>query len=107
MMDDVQRLRQSTILTRLLEAYAALGAENREAWHDRIMDFPEVDTPGLVQLHGELLAFGWIEQNTGVLPCLEAGRLPQCYRTTTAGVRALKRAAMPSDNEEEATAQAA
>ena len=43
----------------------------------------------LARLHGELLAYGWLEQNTGLTPVLRRGEAPACYRITAAGLRAL------------------
>ena len=45
--------------------------------------------PSARELHGLLIAFGWIEQNSGQIPIVSRA-CPQCYRTTTAGRRALK-----------------
>jgi len=44
----------------------------------------------MTQMHGELIAYGWVEQNTGLTPVLRADEAPACYRVTTAGLRALK-----------------
>jgi hypothetical protein len=49
-----------------------------------------VEARQLVKLHGELLAYGWLEQNTGLTPVLRAGAAANCYRITPAGLRALK-----------------
>ena len=46
----------------------------------------------LVKWHGELIAYGWVEQNTGVVPGVKVGAVLGCYRITPAGVRALKQA---------------
>lgn len=70
-------------LCRLLRQYAAGNAVDREVWQDRLMDWDGLDARTLTFLHGELLAQGWVELNTGVAP--------SCYRVTIAGVRALKR----------------
>lgn len=63
MFDDLDRLRDNEVLSALLEHYA--GFAEREAWQDRLMQLDGADRNHLVRLHGELLAFGWIEQNTG------------------------------------------
>jgi hypothetical protein len=63
---------------------------DRETWEDRLMELEGVDAPGMVRLHGELLAHAWIEQNTGVVEPLPTGRVPGCYRITAAGQRALR-----------------
>jgi hypothetical protein len=39
-----------------------------------------------------LIAFGWVEQNTGNTTPLKPGTVAACYRVTAAGLRCLKRA---------------
>ena len=51
--------------------------------------------PQMAKLHGELLAFAWIEQNTGVVPA--------CYRITLDGWRAIKQAQWQGSDEEAPT----
>ncbi len=104
MFDERQLLRESEALSRLLGHYAQLGANDREAWQDRLMHLEGVDAKELTRLHGELLAFAWIEQNTGATPKAAPGVVAGCYRTTAAGQRALKRAQTESDGDEEAVA---
>jgi hypothetical protein len=101
MFDDLDRLRAHENLLELLKHYAALGEADREAWQDRVMVRESVDPEELVRLHGELLAFEWIEQNTGILIDPRDGVLPQCYRVTTAGLRALKRVRSRDEDYEE------
>ena len=62
--DGWPRLRQSEALARLLSHYADLGAADREAWQHRRMDLEGVEPRDLVRLHGQLIARGWLEQNT-------------------------------------------
>ena len=91
MTDEMARLREADELRGLLSHYAAAGAADRQAWQDRLAVLPGLDARHLVRLHGELLAYGWIEQNTGAAPSApRAGTAPAAYRVTTAGVRALK-----------------
>ena len=90
MLDELQVLQGNKYLSRLLAHYAEAGATNREAWQDRVMNLEGVERQELVKLHGKLIAFSWIEQNTGVVPILEQGAVPQCYRVTGAGLKALK-----------------
>jgi hypothetical protein len=85
-------LRQSKTLARLLTHYADLGAADREAWQDRLMDLEGAEPRDLVRLHGQLIASGWIEQNTGVTSVLKPGVVAACYRVTAAGLRALRQA---------------
>ncbi len=99
MWDEVKPLRANAQLTQLLTHYA--GAADREAWQDRLMEMTDLPQRELSRLHGELLAHGWIEQNTGAVPVLRVGAAPQCYRVTPAGRRALKNAAIEGKVEEE------
>jgi hypothetical protein len=85
-------LRQSKALARLLTHYADLGAADREAWQDRPMDLEGVEPRDLVRLHGQLLARGWLEQNTGVAPVLRPGVVAACFKVMAAGLRALRQA---------------
>jgi hypothetical protein len=89
MIDEMKRLCRVEELYGLLAHYAAL---DRQAWHDRRMEMDGVEPSRLARLHGELLANGWLEQNTGLTPVLRAGAAPACYRATAAGLRALKEA---------------
>jgi hypothetical protein len=99
MSDDLAQLRTDEKLRRLLDYYAEPGLIDREAWQDRVMELDTVSHADLVRMHGELLAHEWIEPNVGVLPALRAGTVPQCYRVTVAGLRALKRSRLPDDED--------
>jgi hypothetical protein len=90
MIDEMDRLRETTELFALLFHYQEVAGGDRQAWQDRLQEMVGVGARELVRLHGELLAFGWIEQNTGMTPALRPGSAPACYRITTAGVRALR-----------------
>jgi hypothetical protein len=90
MFDEVDALRDSPDLQRLLDHYVGACAADREAWQDRLMELEVVETCELVRLHGLLIAFGWLEQNTGNVPIVRAGAVPCCYRVTAAGVRTAK-----------------
>lgn len=102
MWDEVQPLRSSPHLAHLLTHYAA--AADRDAWQDRLMELEGLAPRDLGRLHGELLAHGWIEQNTGSVPVLQVGAAPQCYRVTPIGRRALQIVAAGAKVEEEADA---
>jgi hypothetical protein len=103
-----ERLHEHAELFRLLTHYASLGAEDRETWRDRVMEQAPVAPRELSRLHGELIAQGWVEQNTGLTPVLKAGCVSACYRVTSAGLKAYrhacKEAAEPSAQDEPATA---
>jgi hypothetical protein len=90
MFDEMDRLRAHEPLRRLLAHYVHGVAADREAWQDRIMNMDGVEPPALVRLHGELLAYGWIDQNTGAITACRPGAVPQCYRATSAGQRTLR-----------------
>jgi hypothetical protein len=90
MFDEMDRLRGMKGLLPLLSHYGALGAKDRQVWQDRLQEMDDFGPRELVKLHGELMACGFLEQNTGVTPELRPGSAPGCYRITPAGVRALK-----------------
>jgi hypothetical protein len=90
MFDELERLRGVKELFALLQHYQQVGEADRQAWQDRLIEMEGVEPRQLVKLHGELLAYGWLEQNTGSTPVLRAGAVANCYRITPAGLRALK-----------------
>jgi hypothetical protein len=92
MFDELERLGEDGHLLDLLTHYAEAGAADREAWQDRVMQWESVQPRELARLHGELIAYGWLEQNTGVTAVLKPGVAAACYRITSAGLRALKQA---------------
>jgi hypothetical protein len=79
MLDEIQRLRSNPLLLQLLQHYASVG---KETWQNRLMAMEGVSASELVKFHGELVAFGWADQNTGQVPC--------CYRITSTGIRAIQ-----------------
>lgn len=90
--DETERLASDERLFRLLEHYRSAAPEDRAAWLDRVMSRDGGSEADLSQLHGALLAAAWVEMNVGAAPGAAAGRVPACYRLTTAGRQALKRA---------------
>ncbi len=100
MFDELQRLREEQRLFHLLRHYVHGNEANPEAWQDRLMTLDGTRAEELTRLHGELLAYEWIEQNTGVTPAPRIGAATQCYRATTGGRRALKQAGVPRDEED-------
>ena len=90
MFDEMDRLRDVKELQALLIHYRDQGLTDRTVWQDRICAQDGVDPRELVRLHGELIAYGWIEQNTGIVAEAKRGAAPSCYRITPAGIRALK-----------------
>jgi hypothetical protein len=101
MLDLLERLRAKPPLQTLLAHYASLAASSdRQVWQDRLMTVDRVDASDLSRLHGELIAFDWIEQNTGHFGAYRAGAVTGCYRVTNAGLRALARLKATQDEEE-------
>jgi hypothetical protein len=100
MFDDLERLREDPRLAALLAHYAEEGAADREAWQDRVMVLDGLPPEAVVKLHGALLAYDWIEQNTGATGEPQGGAVPRCYRVTAAGRRALRGAHLRPDAEE-------
>jgi hypothetical protein len=92
MFDEMERLCTVKELHELLETYHSRAGGDRHAWQDRIQDLEGVAARDLARLHGELIAYGWLEQNTGNTPVPKIGAAPSCYRITTAGIRALREA---------------
>ena len=84
MFDFSVRLRENAHLLALLSHYAQAGAEDRTAWQDRLMRVDGVEPQQLTTLHGELIAFDWVEQNTGDARWSPDGALAACYRVTPA-----------------------
>lgn len=91
MLDLPVRLRENAHLLSLLSHYAGLGAEDRTVWQDRLMRADGVSPEQLTTLHGELIAFDGIEQNTGHAVFLPDGTLSACYRVTSNGLREFRR----------------
>jgi hypothetical protein len=92
MFDELDRLLTSPHLVQLLAHYAQRGEADREAWQPRLNTMEGVAAPELTKLHGELLAFGWAEQNTG--------QVPVGNRVTPQGQRALRQAQAPEQEDE-------
>jgi hypothetical protein len=99
MFDELDRLSEDADLLALLTHYAEAGAADREAWQDRVMEQEGVPPRELARLHGELIAYGWVEQNTGVTTVLKPGVAAACYRVTSTGLRALKQARQQAQEE--------
>jgi len=91
MLDFPKRLRDNTQLLALLSHYGQLGAEDRTVWQDRLMEMEGVDPKQLTALHGELIAFDWIEQNTGQALGKPDGSISACYRVTQNGLWEFRR----------------
>ncbi len=84
MFDELEQLTRREELFRLLGHYAEAGAADREAWQARLAELVGAGPRDLVRLHGELLAFDWVEQDTGAAACR--------YRVTATGLRAFRQA---------------
>lgn len=91
MFDLFARLQANAHLLTLLNHYAQLGTEDRATWRDRLMRLDGVGPEQLTALHGELIAFDGVEQNTGNAVLLPDGTLASCYRVTPNGLREFRR----------------
>ena len=91
MFDEMERLLAHPPLIQLLGHYVERAAPDRQVWHDRRMELDGCGVRELTRLHGELIAYGWLEQNTGVI-AVSTHPVPASYRVTSAGIRALKEA---------------
>jgi hypothetical protein len=89
--DEMERLLHDERLIELLNHYAQGNEQNREIWQDRVMELDGARTEEMPRLHGELLAFDWIEQNTGAAAPTVNGGVASSYRLTSGGRRALRR----------------
>jgi hypothetical protein len=96
-----ERLPESKGLVDLLAYYAERAKPERQAWQDRLMELDGLSPRDLTKLHGELIAYGWVEQNTGLTPGAQKGGAPGCYRSTAAGRRALVEARSQGHDQEE------
>jgi hypothetical protein len=91
MFDESQHLQENPHLLALLSHYAQQGTEERATWRDRLMQMEGVEPKQLSVLHGDLIAFDWIEQNMGQAICRPDGTLSACYRITLNGLREHRR----------------
>jgi hypothetical protein len=91
MLDFSVRLQENTHLLALLSHYALKGSEDRAVWQDRLMKMDGIDSQQLTTLHGELIAYDWIEQSTGQAKMSQDGTLTACYRITLEGLREFRR----------------
>jgi hypothetical protein len=91
MLDFSVRLQENNHLLALLAHYARQGSEDRSVWQDRLMKVEGIDSQQLTTLHGELIAFDWIEQNTGEAKMSPDGTIANCYRITQEGLREFRR----------------
>ena len=91
MCDFSVRLRENGQLLTLLSHYARLGSEDRTVWRDRLMQMDGIEAAQLTVLHGELIAFDGIEQNTGHAVLCPDGTISACYRVTLHGLREFRR----------------
>jgi hypothetical protein len=85
----MKRLRESTGLKDLLAHYVNQPVAEPDARLDRVMELDGFTGKSLSQLHGELIAYGWIEYSAGS-NIVRPGCVPNCYWPTAAGRRALR-----------------
>ena len=89
MLDELDRLRENPRLVELLAHYAALGMPDRSIWQKRLSEMDGIDSKELSGLHGELIAFDWIEQNASRTSTAPGSVQAGVYRITSHGVRDL------------------
>ena len=87
MFDEFDRLGECPELVQLLSHYVVLGKVDRQVWQDRLMELEGVPPKELSKLHGELIAYDWVEQNTDVVTLSNPGVVAACYRVTLDGLR--------------------
>ena len=84
MLDDLDHLRTHLPLRQLLTHYVHLAEPDREVWQDRLSSMDGMEPADMTKLHGDLLAFGWIEWTSA------PKKSSACYRVTSDGLRALR-----------------
>jgi hypothetical protein len=89
MLDELDRLRENPRLVELLAHYAALGTADRSMWQKRLSEMEGIDPKELSRLHGELIAFDWVEQNPSRASSVPGTALAGVYRITSHGIRDL------------------
>jgi hypothetical protein len=89
MLDELDRLRENPRLVELLAHYAALGTPDRLIWQKRLNEMEGIDSKELSRLHGELIAFDWVEQNPSRASSVLGTALAGVYRITSHGIRDL------------------
>jgi hypothetical protein len=99
-LDEPNALKKDSPLYALLRSYAEPGLLNRDAWQDRVMELEGLSGRDLSRLHGELIALGWIEQNTGITPSVRANSALGCYRVTSIGLRVYRHVEREEDQDE-------
>lgn len=85
MFEEMERLRECAALAGLLTHYGRLSEADRDAWHPRRNKWDGADAKELSKLHGELIAYGWLD-----LAVARSGAAAGGYRITVEGRRALR-----------------
>lgn len=98
--DEPDQIKKDSPLYALLRAYAEPGTLDRETWRDRVMELNGLTGRDLSRLHGELIALGWVEQNTGNTPAVKANSAIGCYRVTALGLRFYRKAEKAEEEDE-------
>src|SRR4051794_5610682 len=89
MLDELDRLRENPCLVDLLAHYAALGKPDRSIWQKRLNEMDGIEQKEMSRLHGELIAFDWIELNPSRASASLGTAPAGVYRITAHGVRDL------------------
>ena len=90
MYNELERLRDNAPLQLLLGHYAEPGVAAPGEWQDRAIELPGVESRLLSRLHGQLLAHGWVEQDTYHPSSPGAQPYRTRYRITEPGLQASK-----------------
>jgi len=90
MYNELERLRDNPPLQLLLGNYAEPGVAAPGEWQDRAAQLPGIESRLLSRLHGELIAHGWVEQDTYHPSSPPAQPFRTRYRITEAGLQASK-----------------
>ncbi|HVJ82648.1 MAG TPA: hypothetical protein VNC50_16385 [Planctomycetia bacterium] len=91
MLGSLELLVEEPPLRELLAWYGDLRAAKPDAaWHDRRAELPHVDAAALSRLHGDLMAFGWIDVRIAPDALETPGEIRSAYQITREGIRALR-----------------
>ena len=91
MLVPLELLVDNPCLRELLEQYRHQREQSPEAeWHDRVMHLAELTDEEMSELHGLLLACGWLDVRVHNEAFRTVGRLRDCYRISSDGIEALR-----------------
>jgi hypothetical protein len=92
----VDRLRDHRALRELLAFYVSVSERHKTVeWHDRLMELAGISEAELTALHGELIAWGWLDCRIGHDSFSQPGKLSRCYKATREGAKLLRQSLDP------------